>query len=181
MATTISAFNDMMQQFLDELVLTFPDTKSFGKFQSQFKLLRKTAPRSPMNNFMESITPYANSVMQRDEKFFQEHADTIPFLKRLDIKSIWNENLSETTKGAIWQYLQTLYILGTTISALPAETLSMIESVAQKCATQMTENGTGQFDEKLLMENMSGLMSSLMNQGDGPLSLVPPKKFSPKE
>ena len=32
MATTISAFNDMMQQFLDELVLTFPDTKSFGKF-----------------------------------------------------------------------------------------------------------------------------------------------------
>jgi hypothetical protein len=57
----------------------------------------------------------------------------------------------------------------------------MIESVAQKCATQMTENGSGQFDEKMLMENMSGLMASLMGQGDGPLSLVPPKKFSHKE
>lgn len=175
MATsTISAFNDMLQQFLDELVLTFPDEKSFGKFQSQFKLLRKTAPRSPMNNFMESITPYANSVMQRDETFFKEHTDSIPFLKKLNITAIWTDELSDTTKGTIWQYLQTLYILGTTISTLPAETLAMIESVAQKCASQMTENGSGQLDEKLLMDNMSGLMSSLM----GPDAM---KKFSNKE
>jgi len=173
MATTISAFNDMMQQFLDELVLTFPETKSFSKFQSQFKLLRKTSPRTPMNNFMESITPYANSIMQRDEKFFKEHADSIPFLKSLDINSIWTDDLSESTKGAIWQYLQTLYILGTTISTLPAETLSMIESVAQKCASQMTENASG-LDEKVLLENMSGLMSSLMS----PDAM---KKFSLKE
>lgn len=173
MATTISAFNDMMQQFLDELVLTFPETKSFSKFQSQFKLLRKTSPRTPMNNFMESITPYANSVMQRDEKFFREHADNIPFLKSLDINSIWTDDLSDSTKGAIWQYLQTLYILGTTISTLPAETLSMIESVAQKCASQMTENTSG-LDEKVLLENMSGLMSSLMS----PDAM---KKFSLKE
>lgn len=173
MATTISAFNDMMQQFLDELVLTFPETKSFSKFQSQFKLLRKTSPRTPMNNFMESITPYANSVMQRDEKFFKEHADKIPFLKSLDINSIWTDDLSDSTKGAIWQYLQTLYILGTTISTLPAETLNMIESVAQKCASQMTENASG-LDEKVLLENMSGLMSSLMS----PDAM---KKFSLKE
>jgi hypothetical protein len=173
MATTISAFNDMMQQFLDELVLTFPETKSFSKFQSQFKLLRKTSPRTPMNNFMESITPYANSVMQRDEKFFKEHADTIPFLKSLDINSIWTDDLSDSTKSAIWQYLQTLYILGTTISTLPAETLNMIESVAQKCASQMTENASG-LDEKVLLENMSGLMSSLMS----PDAM---KKFSLKE
>ena len=97
MAITISAFNDMMQQFLDELVLTFPETKTFSKFQSQFKLLRKTSPRTPMNNFMESITPYANSVMQRDEKFFKEHADKIPFLKSLDINSIWTDDLSKST------------------------------------------------------------------------------------
>ena len=126
-----------------------------------------------MNNFMESITPYANSVMQRDEKFFKEHADKIPFLKSLDINSIWTDDLSDSTKGAIWQYLQTLYILGTTISTLPAETLNMIESVAQKCASQMTENASG-LDEKVLLENMSGLMSSLMS----PDAM---KKFSLKE
>jgi hypothetical protein len=38
----------------------------------------------------------------------------------------------------------------------------------------MTENGSGQLDEKLLMDNMSGLMSSLM----GPDAM---KKFSNKE
>jgi len=171
MATTVSAFNDMMQQFLDELVLTFPEEKSFKKFQNSFQLLRKTNPRSPMNNFMESISPYINSVMKKDEVFFKEHATTIPFLKKLNLSAIWTDELSQNTKDTIWQYLQTLYILATTISALPAETLSMIESVAQKCAEDMTESGTNQFNEEILMKNMSGLMASIMGNG-----LPQPKK-----
>lgn len=76
--------------------------------------------------------------------------------------------MSETTKEAIWKYLQTLYILATTISVLPADTLSMIENVAEKCAKQMNEEGLS--SEEALMKNMSGLMSSLM--GSAPI----PKK-----
>ena len=55
MATTVSAFNDMMQQFLDELVLTFPEEKSFVKFQASFSLIRKTRPRMVLENYMKSI------------------------------------------------------------------------------------------------------------------------------
>ena len=111
--------------------------------------------------------------MQRDEKFFKEHAAEIPFLDKLNLQSIWTDELSETTKAAIWQYLQTLYILGMTISSLPAETLSMIETVAQKCATEMSEKGGApdELDESVLMNNMAGLMTSILG----------PKKISPKE
>lgn len=160
MATTVSAFNDMMQQFLDELVLTFPEEKSFRKFQANFQLLRKTNPRSPLNSYMESITPYVNSIMQRDEAFFKDNSKDIPFLTQINIKGIWTDELAETTKNTIWQYLQTMYIIGTTIMSLPPETLSMIESVAQKCADEMTE--TGGTSEEVLMKNMSGLMASLL-------------------
>jgi hypothetical protein len=165
MATTAQAFNDMMQQFLDELVLTFPDEKKLVKYQNTFMLLRKAQPKKPMKEFMESIGPHANHLMQKNEEFFKTHAAEIPFLDELDIARLWNDNLSENTKGAIWQYLQTLYILGTTINSLPAETLTMIESVAQKCAEQIQENATtpeGTLDESALMNTMSGLMSNLL-------------------
>jgi hypothetical protein len=171
MATTTNAFNDMMQQFLDELVLTFPDEKKLVKYQNSFILLRSTSPKKPMKQFMLEITPYANQLMKRDEDFFKTNSKDIPFLDDIDIGRLWTSDLTETTKSAIWQYLQTLYILGTTLSSLPAETISMIESVAQKCASQLQGNATaedGTIDEAALMSTMNGLMSSLLG-GKGPL------------
>ena len=53
MATTVSAFNDMMQQFLDELVLTFPEEKSFVKYQATFSMIRKARPRSILENYID--------------------------------------------------------------------------------------------------------------------------------
>lgn len=165
MATTTNAFNDMMQQFLDELVLTFPDEKKLVKFQNTFLLLRKANPKKPLKEFMDSVTPYANQLMQKNDEFFKTHAAEISFLDELDIPRLWNSDLSENTKNAIWQYLQTLYILGTTLTALPQETLSMIETVAQQCASQLQENATtadGTLDQDALMGTMNNLMSSLL-------------------
>ena len=170
MATTTNAFNDMMQQFLDELVLTFPNEKKLVKYQNTFVLLRKANQKKPLKEFMETVGPFANHLMQKDEEFFQTHAAEVPFLNDLDIPRLWNSELSETTKNAIWQYLQTLYILGTTITALPAETLNMIESVAQKCASQLQDTAPGPdgtIDEAALMNSMNGLMSSLLKGGKG--------------
>jgi hypothetical protein len=171
MATTTNAFNDMMQQFLDELVLTFPDEKKLVKYQNTFFVLRSASPKKPMKQFMQEVAPYANQLMQRDDEFFKTNSKDIPFLEDLDIARLWSDDLSVNTKSAIWQYLQTLYILGTTLSALPAETISMIESVAQKCASQLQGNATsedGTIDEEALMGTMNGLMSTLL-KGKGPL------------
>jgi len=168
MATTVGAFNDMMQQFLDELVLTFPEEKKLAKYQAAFDVMKSATPKKPLKEFMASVGPYANTLMQKDEAFFKVHVKKISFLSDLNIDSLWTDDLSQTTKDAIWQYLQTLYILGTTISSLPAETLTMIESVAQKCAGQIQENATnadGTVDEAALMNTMSGLMNNLLKGG----------------
>lgn len=155
----------MMQQFLDELVLTFPEEKSFVKFQASFSLIRKTRPRMVLENYMKSIGPVSSQMMEKNEAYFKENADDIPILKEMNLMKIWTDDLSQSTKDAIWKYLQTLYILATTITALPAETLSMIESVAELCAKQMTEEGLT--TEEALMRNMSGLMASMMGPTGG--------------
>jgi hypothetical protein len=154
-----------MQQFLDELVLTFPEEKSFVKYQATFSMIRKTRPRMVLENYMKSIGPVATQLMEKNETYFKENADDIPILKEMNLMKIWTDDLSQTTKEAIWKYLQTLYILATTITALPAETLSMIESVAEKCAKQMSEEGLS--SEEALMKNMSGLMASIMGPAGG--------------
>lgn len=131
MSTTLSSFNDLMQQFLDELEIAFPDDPKLKKYQSNFSILKKANVRKPLNSFMDAIAPHSTKIMSKDETYFLEADDA--FITDLDIKTKW-ESASETTKSAIWQYLQTLYIIGTTIKSLPSDALSMIEDVAKKCA-----------------------------------------------
>lgn len=161
--TSVGAFNDMMDQFLQELVLTFPDDPAIKKYQLSFEVIRKANARLCMDEFMSSIAPYANYISQKDEAFFLEHSSEIDFIKDLNLTKIWTPELSQNTKDAIWQYLQSLYffgsMLGTLMNALPADTLSAIESMAQKCAEDIDP---ASFNPADLMASMSNILGGAL-------------------
>ena len=154
--TSISAWNDMMAQFINELHSTFPEEKAIKKYQTSFDLLRKSNPRKCVEGYMAEVTSVQEKIMSKDESFFLDPS-TIKseLIRELNISKYWTPELSQNTKDAIWQYLQTLYILGTTITMIPQETLNSIETIASDCADKM-QNG-GQFDPSAL----TGLFSSL--------------------
>jgi hypothetical protein len=68
--------------------------------------------------------------------------------------------MSENTRAATWQYLQTLYMLGTTITSIPDDTLKMIEGIAKECADKMQNDGGG-IDQDALMKMMGGMLGNL--------------------
>jgi hypothetical protein len=160
--SSVTAFNDMMGQFLMELHKTFPEEKGIKKYIAAFEILRQTSPKKVVTEFMSNIAPFVDKVTARDEDFFLSDSDDIEFLKPLNIKKCW-PNTSVETKDAIWQYIQTLYMLGTTISSIPAETLSMIEEVAKQCADKMQTDG-GTIDESQLMKSIQGMIGGMMKK-----------------
>jgi hypothetical protein len=156
---SVTAFNDMMGQFLVELHKTFPEEKGIKKMMTSFDVLKSTNPRLVVDAFMKGVTPYAEKISAKDESFLLKEIDTIDFLKDLNIKSYW-ERMSGNTKGATWQYLQTLYMLGTTITSIPDDTLKMIEGIAKECADKM-EDGGGELDQDALMKMMGSMLGGL--------------------
>jgi hypothetical protein len=149
MATTVKAFNDMMDQFLTELNLTFPENKAVIKFQASFEVVRTATPGKILDEFMKAVKPYKNKIMHKDESFILEDSVNIPALSDIDIVSMWNQS-SDNTKAAIWQYIHTLLVFGTTIKTFPPETMSMIEKMAAQCAEQMTNNSGGDDDFSIM-------------------------------
>jgi hypothetical protein len=156
---SVTAFNDMMGQFLVELHKTFPEEKGIKKMMTSFDLLKTTNPRLVVDGFMKGVSPYADKISAKDETFLLKEIETIDFLKELDIKSYW-ERMTANTKSATWQYLQTLYMLGTTITSIPDDTLKMIEGIAKDCAEKM-QSGDGQIDQDALMKMMGGMLGNL--------------------
>ena len=149
---TVKAFNEMMDQFLTELNLTFPENKAVVKFQASFEVVKATKPGAVLENFMKAVKPFSKKIMARDDTFISVDAGTINALGDIDLAGMWTKS-SDATKDAIWQYLYTLLVLGTTISSFPKETLDMIEKMAENCAAQMQEGGGGDIMSLMSMMN----------------------------
>ena len=156
---SVTAFNDMLSQFLVELHKTFPDEKGIKKMTTSFELIKDTNPRLIVDGFMNGVTPYADKISGKDESFLLEEIETIDFLKDLNIKSYWSR-MSDSTKAATWQYLQTLYMLGMTIKSVPADTLSQIEKIAKGVADKMQTDG-GDLDQDALMKMMGSMLGGM--------------------
>ena len=101
---SVTAFNDMMGQFLVELHKTFPEEKSIKKMLTSFDLIKSTSPRLLVDGFMKSVTPYADKISGKDEKFILKDSKNIDFLNEIDMKKLW-KHMQESTKDAVWQYL----------------------------------------------------------------------------
>lgn len=149
--TTVKAFDEMMNQFLGELSTVFPDEPP------------KTGP--DCKTFMKQISPWAGQMSAHDESFFCEENE---FAKSLNLHAVWKrEDCSNNTKQAVWQYLSSMYMIATTLSMFPPETLSAIEAAAENCAKNMKLGPNGQPDEAALMAGVNSMLSQMMGGGAG--------------
>lgn len=148
--TTVKAFDELMTQFIKELHETFPGEPE----------------PSPLDckTFVKLVTPWAGALSAKDGEGFFCKENTL-----LNLPTFWNHpDCSDATKDAIWQYLQSLYMVGTTLNMIPADTLSMIEKAAENCARNMKLSPDGKFDEKSIMEGMNSMLRQMMNQQEEP-------------
>jgi len=157
--TTTQAFLEMQLQFATDLTQTFPDVPE--------------PPKVDCPTFLKQLGPWAPQINTKDPSFFCAQNE---FAKSWKLDEIWaRPDCSETTRQAIWQYLQSLYMIGTTMSMFPPETLSMIESVAENCAKNMKMNPNGQLDQASLMAGMNSMLSQLMSGNGGLAGLLGPQ------
>ena len=155
------AFNSMMEEFINELIETLPEEKALKIESTKFQTLRKANSKKVVEGFMNAIGPYQNDIQNKNEKLMT--GNDIEFLNKLNIKKWWTKDLSNNTKDAIWSYLQTLVMLGTTITSIPADMLKTIESVAEQCASSMDGDSSGVPNMGALFSGLQSMMGNIGN------------------
>ena len=96
--TSVTAFNDMMGQFLVELHKTFPEEKGLKKCLSAFDLMKASNPRLVVDGFMQGVTPYADKISSKDESFFIEESKNLDFMKGVNLEKHWGTCFREYKK-----------------------------------------------------------------------------------
>jgi hypothetical protein len=159
--STLDAFNTLMRNFITELNETFPEFKELAVFAMGYDAFVSLDPSKPLETFMETMEPHSSLIMGRDVSLFEQEG--LALGGAIDLKQMWHsQDLSEATRDAIWQYLTTLYVLGSTIKSMSPEVLGTIESVAHDCANKVESGEMSMADiMPSLMQSMSSILGNL--------------------
>lgn len=115
MATTsknqmiVNVFNKKLMEFVKEVVEMYPNNKDFKSMRSQLRMIMSSAEELPIQKFKKYVSiKYRENIDSRNEDFFLKLDLTgTPFASFNYLKDMWT-NTSETTKEAMWKYVELL-------------------------------------------------------------------------
>ncbi len=110
-------FNNYATEFLEKMMIAFPDETKIQTYLFSLKMMKMINPKKPVDIFMESLEPFGLQIMLRDEDFFKkdQYINNVESISgKIGIVDHWNF-LDSDTKNSIWEYTQTLYILGMSV------------------------------------------------------------------
>jgi hypothetical protein len=91
-----------------------------------------------VKRYMRKMKEYSALISNKNNDLFNE---SIFILKNIDFKTLWeSDELSDKNKDTIWEYIQTLYILGETIIGDADKVLNLVNN--------FKKIKDGEFDEK---------------------------------
>lgn len=113
----VSCFNSRLDEFLKDLISSYPNDKDFLMFKQSFNMIKLVDDSKPAFLFKIYTMKYVDQILQNDEKFFLDHdfkdelnsSDNDNFSSEMlvKLKSYW-QTMSNENKTVIWKYLNLL-------------------------------------------------------------------------
>lgn len=135
---TTESFNKLLSEFITDLSMTFTEYPQLEEARNQMNSLidLDVSNALPMTLFHETLSPHVNLVMSRDPNLFDKIE--IPMTQDFDMSTSFKES-DETTQNAIWEYVQQLVAISTTVKTMPADVLKNIDQVTESCLSKIRD------------------------------------------
>ena len=162
--TYLDFFNYYLQQFLNEMISYFPNTKR-SILDNYRGLLegRDMKNDSFVKYFMTKTSDCMPEIAKKDISLFNR--EVLFLVEGVNFHSIWNSpEINETNKQAIWKYLQLLLLLGRKIIPSKAEIVDMLKRVGGTIDTpSKTDLKQADTTEDEKDENSTSGLSSILD------------------
>lgn len=153
--SSADSFKNIYKEFINELMKDFPTIDKIK--DEKFAFIKFKGDH--MKRFVKRLKlpeDYTAMIQERDEALFDTQCKLV---KDVGLDEVWKV-ANEETKDAVWQYLSTMYMLSTTVSAIPPKMLKNIETMAHQIAKDIRENGKD-IDFSSMMKNVECMMQNM--------------------
>jgi len=156
--TNIEHFNSTLKLFIENIIKIYPDYKDFLEDYYD-ELLEKDSCNDDkyVKRFMRKFSENKEQISCKNNELFN---DSICFLKNVDFKEIWECEITNTAiKNTIWDYLQTLFVIGETIINDSDKIKSLVDSLKKKSDNESIDpsNDASNIENKELLDMLKNL------------------------
>lgn len=172
--TTVDAFLDLLQQFLEAMEEVFPECLKVKQYKLglSMRVLQcggreedlRAVGKEALEAFHDSMMPYYARVMQKDETLLYENID---LMLNIDLPGKWTPELDADTREAVWEYIQKLCEQSNIYSMyvrVPSNMMTRIEGMAHNLASQINQGSMSLSD--LNIQQVSEQVLSSLSQDD---------------
>jgi hypothetical protein len=112
----LSAFNNLILKFNDDLIKVFPEENDFKVYKRGIEFLIKNNAKKVCNLFKINTFNYRQKILDKDESFFLKDASYSDVVNTTDegiilvinkLKNYWGD-LSIENQTKIWEYITSL-------------------------------------------------------------------------
>ncbi len=128
-------FNTILDEFMNKMVTTFPEQKKLSTYYKAFKVSRMYDNSLPLQVFMGGCMHYTEEIRERDEGFFKNKSSFVDSVGKCSnfgtdtgLVDYW-DSLSLSTRKSIWDYVQTLFVMGENIINKTPKLLSQTRAI----------------------------------------------------
>ena len=112
--TNIEYFNSNLKRFVLDIIKIFPDLE--GELREYYDIILTDESSNEdkfIKRYMRKLGDKKEFISQKNNELF---AESICVLKGVDFKDLMvDEKITDTIRDTIWDYIQTLYVIGETI------------------------------------------------------------------
>lgn len=158
--TSAESFKNMYKEFINELMKEFPKIDKIK--DEKFAFIKFKGDH--MKRFMKRLRmpdDYGAMVQERNPDLFSTECKLV---KDIGLDEVWPQ-ADDQTKESIWQYLCTMHMLTSTVSAIPPKMLKNIETMASQIAKDIQTNGKD-IDFSQMMKSVEGMMQGMKSKDD---------------
>ena len=154
--TNIEYFNSTLKLFINNIIKIYPEYKeTLDEYYGELLDLDSCNDDKYVKRFMRKFGNHKELISAKNDDLFK---DTICFLKNVNFKDIWeNEKTDDSIKKTIWDYLQTLFVIGDTIISDTDRIKSLVESLKKKRDNEPLDEAINPENKELLdmLQNLS--------------------------
>ena len=148
----VTTFNNTLNDFIGNLQKCFPNDTA------NLKLIENLNDTKPLQIFMKSIEKNLDKISQKDELLFNK---PLICFDNFDLSSIWSKTINSQNKEAIWKFLQTLSLIGTTVRTKSTNLEDFFEKI-EKDDIFFTNNE----NNVNIQQQMVDILEKLMNNSE---------------
>ena len=178
--TNIEYFNYNLKLFVLDIIKIFPELKDdLTEYYSSILGDDASNDDKFIKRYMRKMGDYKALISQKDNTLFDT---SIHILKSVDFKEIWiREELTSNIKNTIWDYIQTLFVIGETIISDSDSIKKLVENfkkiretdetIEESIDSELTtcgEEAQPHTEDNQVLEMLKSLSDKTKEQGETP-------------